>query len=128
MGWEVPPRVLFSSHPSSRRWGREAWRGRVQPYIPRQNQEDRFTPHTYTPVPAPILQSSLGPLGLQASPGLYLLRWGTRAFLSQESSPPSFRLSCQAPRPIPGITEASGPLWAPSPTPDSLCKQPSTWA
>lgn len=52
MGWEVPPRGLFSSHPSSRRWGREARRGRVQPYIPRQNQEDRFTP----PYPPPTLQ------------------------------------------------------------------------
>lgn len=54
MGWEVPPRGLFSSHPSSRRWGREARRGRAQPYIPRQNQEDRFTvpptpTHTHTP-------------------------------------------------------------------------------
>lgn len=94
MGWEVPPRGLFSSHPSSRRWGREARRGRVQPYIPRQNQEDRFTPPypptPHTPVPVPILQSSLGPLGLQASPGLYFLTWGTRApFPRNPLHPPS---------------------------------------
>ena len=83
MGWEVPPRVLFSSHPSSHRWGREAWRGRVQPYIPRQNQEDRFIPHPphIHPSTSSYSPEQFGPSG---APGL---PWPLFAEIGNQSIP-----------------------------------------